>query len=198
MSMTYLEVIYRTVAQAQRGSQMAQFANIDTQSICEAMMPSIFQQAGEAAAGNERKRSLLKRDKTITVTNGAATIPDDALTAYLEDSTFYDPSDLSKTYSWIRNWNDFINPSLANQPFVNYGYYSVSGGVTLGQREPGEVWSPSSGFTGSMTLNIPCVPVIPATATTTLAVVDEVLNDIIDIGAAALRGEVIRQAALIT
>ncbi len=71
---------------------------------------------------------------------------------------------------------------------MNYGRYSVSGGVTFGQVEPGEVFDPTSGFTGSMALNIPCVPVKPATQTTALDCPDEILNDIYEIGSEMLRG----------
>ncbi len=188
------EVIYQICWNAARGMSPEQDINA-LLPIAESLWPSISQKVGELAAGSERKRSLLKRTKTLAVSNGAATISDDVLTAYLEDSTLYDPADLSKTYSWVRNWNDFINPGLANQPFSNYGYYSVSGGVTFGQREPGELYDPSSGFTGNMTLNIPCVPVKPATQTTAVNVPDEILNDIYEIGSEMLRGLLLTQAA---
>ncbi len=188
------EVIYQICWNAARGMSPEQDISA-LLPVAESLWPSISQKVGELAAGSERKRSLLKRTKTLTVANGSATISDDVLTAYLEDSTLYDPADLTKTYSWVRNWNDFINPSLANQPFSNYGYYSVSGGVTFGQREPGEAYDPSSGFTGSMTLNIPCVPVKPATQTTAVDVPDEILNDIYEIGSEMLRGLLLTQAA---
>jgi len=195
MSQTYTQLIYTMMYEAQRGSQAAQFANIDTQGIAETLIPIIFQQAGEEVAKDERKRSILKRAKTVTMVNGVATLSDDVLTAYLEDSSFIDPADLTKTYSWVRNWGDFIDPSLASAPYDNYGYYSMSGGVTLGQREAGALYDPSSGFTGSMTLNIPCVPVIPTNATDVVDVPDEILSDILTIGAELLRGALLAAAA---
>ena len=188
------EVIYTICWNATRGMSPEQDISA-LLPVAESLWPSISQKVGELAAGSERKRSLLKRTKTLTVTNGTATLDDDVLTAYLEDSTLYDPADLTKTYGWIRNWNDFINPGLSSQPFANYGRYSVSGGVTFGQVEPGAVFDPSSGFTGSMTLNIPCVPVKPATQTTALDVPDEILNDIYEIGSEMLRGLLLTQAA---
>ncbi len=188
------EVIYQICWNATRGMSPEQDISA-LLPVAESLWPSISQKVGELAAGSERKRSLLKRSKTLSVSSGTATISGDVLTAYLEDSTLYDPTDLTKTYSWVRNWNDFINPSLANQPFSNYGYYSVSGGVTFGQREPGELYDPSSGFSGSMTLNIPCSPVKPATQTTALDVPDEILNDIYEIGSEMLRGLLLTQAA---
>ncbi len=188
------EVIYQICWNAARGMSPEQDISA-LLPVAESLWPSISQKVGELAAGSERKRSLLRRTKTLTVSNGEATISDDVLTAYLEDSTLYDPADLTKTYAWVRNWNDFINPSLAHQPYVNYGYYSVSGGVTFAQREPGELYDPSAGFTGNMTLNIPCVPVKPATQTTAVDVPDEILNDIYEIGSEMLRGLLLTQAA---
>ncbi len=190
---TFQESIYTICWNATRGMSPEQDISA-LLPIAESLWPSISQKVGELAAGSERKRSLLKRTKTLSVGNGTATISSDVLTAYLEDSTLYDPADLTKTYSWVRNWNDFVNPSLANQPYSNYGYYSVSGGVTFAQREPGELYDPSSGFTGNMTLNIPCTPVKPASQTTALDVPDEVLNDIYEIGSEMLRGLLLTQA----
>ncbi len=190
---TFAEVIYQICWNATRGMSPEQDINA-LLPIAESLWPSISQKVGEMAAGSERKRSLLKRTKTLTIANGTATLSDDVLTAYLEDSTLYDPNDLTKTYGWIRNWNDFINPGLSAQPFVNYGRYSVSGGVTFGQIEPGGIYDPSSGFSGSMLLNIPCVPVKPANQTTAVDVPDEILNDIYEIGSEMLRGVLLTTA----
>lgn len=191
---TFAEVVYQICWNAARGMSPEQDISA-LLPVAESLWPSISQKVGELAAGSERKRSLLKRTKTLAVVNGSATITSDVLTAYLEDSTLYDPADLTKTYAWVRNWNDFINPSLANQPYVNYGYYSVSGGVTFAQREPGELYDPSAGFSGNMTLNIPCVVVKPATQTTAVDCPDEILNDIYEIGSEMLRGLLLTQAA---
>jgi len=191
---TLAEVVYTICWNATRGMSPEQDISA-LLPVAESLLPTVFQKVGELAASNERKRSLLKRTKTLTLSNGTATLSDDVLTAYLEDSTLYDPADTTKTYGWVRNWIDFIAPGLANQPFSNYGYYSVSGGVTFAQREPGELFDPSAGFSGSMTLNIPCLPVKPATQTTALDVPDEVLNDIYEIGSEMLRGMLLTQAS---
>ncbi len=189
------EVIYQICWNAARGMSPEQDINA-LLPVAESLWPTISQKVAELAASSERKRSLLKRTKTLTVSNGTATLSDDVLTAYLEDSTLYDPSDLTKTYGWIRNWNDFINTGLSDAPFVNYGRYSVSGGVTFGQIEPGETFDPSNGFSGAMTLNIPCVVVKPATQTTAVDCPDEILNDIYEIGSEMLRGMLLTQATV--
>ncbi len=195
MSATWTQVIYTIVSQAQRGSQAAQWENIDTQGIAEALMQSVFQQVGEEAAGDDRKRSLLKKDVTLTFTNGSATVPDYVLTAYMEDATFMDTSDLTKQYQWVREFSDFVNPSLQNAPWSNYGYFNVPNRTTIAQLEPGTAYDPTSGLTGTRHLNIPCVPYRPATADDYLDVPDEILNDIYDIGSEALRGQVMKLAA---
>lgn len=197
--MTYAEFINQSSWQALKGMPSGGSFDVDSLfPIAESLVPSVFQQVGEDAAGDERKRSLLRRNKTITVTSGSATVSDDVLTAYIEDSTYMDTSDLTKTYSWVRNFSDFIDPSLAAAPFSNYGYFTMRDGVTLNQREAGELYDPSSGFTGSMTLNIPCVPLRPALASSALDVPDEILNDLLDVMAAALQGAVMKQAAATT
>lgn len=195
MSWTWTELIYATMSQAQRGTQQAQWDNIDTQGIAEVLMQSVFQQVGEAAAGDERKRSLLKKDVTLTFTNGSATVPDYVLTAYMEDATFTDNSDLTKTYSWVREFSDFINPSLRNAPFSNLGYFNVTNRTTVRQTEPGVAYDPTTGLTGSRHLNIPCVPFRPAAADDVIDVPDEVINDILDVASEALRGQVMKIAA---
>jgi hypothetical protein len=191
----YNQLILTIMYQAQRGSDAAQFANLDTQGIAETLIPTIFQQAGEEAARDERKRSILRRSKTVTLTNGLGTLSDDVLTMYLEDSTYLDSSDLTKRYSWVREWSDFIDPTLADPPYSNLGYYSIQNGVAIAQREPGALYDPSSGETGSRTLNIPCVPEIPASATSTVDVPDEIISDILVIGSELLRGALVKAAA---
>lgn len=192
--MTYQEFINQSCWQALRGLPNASHFDLDTLfPIAESLVPSVFQQVGEDAAGDERKRSLLRRNKTVSVSNGSATLDDDVLTAYLEDSTYFDSDDLTKMYSWVRNFSDFIDSSLADPPFSNYGYFTARNGAVLNQREAGELYDPTLGFTGSMTLNIPCVPTRPATASTALDVPDEVLNDLLDVMSAALKGEIMKQ-----
>lgn len=190
--MTFQQYIYQVCWNAMRGLPNSATIDLDTWfPIAESLCPTIFQQVGEDAAGDERKRSLLRKNLTVTVVNGSATLTDETLTAYMEDATYLDESDLTKSYSWVRNWGDFIDPNLD----FRLGYFCVKNGVVLNQREPGDVYSTSSGFTGSMLMNIPCVPVIPTNATDAIDVPDEVLNDLLDIGESTLRGQMIKSAA---
>lgn len=196
MAITWSRMIFTLVSQAQRGTQAAQWNQLDTQGIAETLMPTVFQKIGEMAAGDERKRSLLKRTVSLSFTNGSATIPDYVLTQYLEDATYTDNDDLTKKYSWVREFSDFIDSSLQNPPWSNLGYYNVTGGVTIRQIEAGVPYNPSSGITDTRSLNIPCVPVRPATAATDVDIPDEILSDIFAIGSELLRGEVMKKLGI--
>lgn len=189
--MTYRELITRIVTQAQRGGGVAEHANLDAQATAEAMIPAIFAAVGEQAAGDYRKRSLLRRDKTIAMTNGAGLIPDDVLVECLCDATLTDPIDLTKRYAWVQEFRDFIDDTLD----IRLGYFNSPTENVLGQREPNTTYVIGSGFTGDMTLNIPCVPVIPAAADDPVVVEYGIAVDIVNIGAEMLRSALAQAAA---
>lgn len=182
--MTYAEWVERVRLETQRGSEQAELSQLDTQPIIEAIQPSVFQTVGENCAADPRKRSLMRKTLTISMADGEGTIPAQALTKYMEDATFLDPADLSKTYSWVREFQDFIGPLD-----TRLGYFNVQGESVLLQREPGEVYEPGLGFSDDMLLTIPCVPVRPSSATDQIDCIDEVASDLVDVGASMLRGE---------
>lgn len=182
--MTYAEWVERVRLEAQRGSEQAELSQLDTQPIIEAIQPSVFQTVGENCAADPRKRSLLRKSLTITMADGEGEIPAQALTKYTEDATLFDPADLSKTYSWVREFQDFMGPL---DPRL--GYFNVQGESVLLQREPGEPYEPGFGFSDDMLLIIPCVPVRPASATDPIDCIEEINSDLVDVGAAMLRGE---------
>lgn len=189
--MTYAELITRMVFQAQRGGPVAEHANLDTVAIAEAMVPAIFDEVGRVAAGDYRKRSLLRRNKALTVVNGAAVIPDDMMAEYLCDATLIDPADLTKRYAWVQEFRDFIDDGL--DPRLGYFHSPVE--MTFSQREPQTPYTIGSGFTGTMTINIPCVPVIPALSTDPVIVAPDIATDIINLGAEMLRSAFAKAAA---
>lgn len=188
------EVVYTVCWNATRGIYPEQDISA-LLPVAEALMPSVFQHVGEDAAGDERKRSLLKQNVSLSFTSGSATLPDYVLSAYMEDATFTDNDDLTKTYSWVREFGDFISPSLQNPPWSNLGYFNVVGRTTIRQIEPGAAYSPTTGITDTRILNIPCIPVKPASESAEFDVPDEVLSDIYEIAAEALRGQLMKQAA---
>lgn len=191
--MTYEEMIYRMVSQAQRGSETAEQASLDAYSIAEAMVPSIFQAVAESVAGNPLKRPLLRRTKSMAFTNGSAVIPDDVLTKYLCDAALIDSADLSKRYSWIGEYGEFIGfidnrLGAFNSPIEN----------TLAIREPGAAYVVGGGLTGTRLLTVPCIPEIPANASDPVLVPDAISSDLVSVGAEMLRGRLAEEAAATT
>ena len=192
--MQYIELIYRTVAQAQRGGLNFEAINLDAQGMAEAQMPVVLQAVAENAASDQRKRGLLKQTVTVPFVNGTGTIPAYVLTKWMEDGTLFDPTDVTITYSWVRNFSDFMD-ALRNGPYSSYGYYSIIGGDSLALTEPGVAYDPTTGLTGNRSLNVPTVPVIPAVDTDPLIAPDEILSDVIEMGSELLRGKVAQQVA---
>lgn len=187
--MIYSEWIERVRLEAQRGSEQAELSQLDTQPIIEAIQPSVFQLVGEQCAANPRTRDLLKRTVTVALADGIGTLPVYVLEKYMEDSTVYDEDDLAKTFCWVRNFNDFIGP-LSDL----LAYYNVREGHTLYVRDVGEEFTVPLTLAVDISVNVPCAPVRPAAATDPIDAVDEVLSNLVDVGAAFLRGELSKLA----
>lgn len=188
--MTYQEVIYRTITEAQRGGVNFEQLNLDAQGMAEAQMPVVLQAVAEKAAASERKRGLLRQTVSVPFTAGVGAIPTYILTQYIEDGTLFDPANLTTIYSFVKNFNDFIDSTWRLPPFSGYGYYSIIGGDSLAVTEPGVNYDPANGITANRSFNALTVPQIPATPTSTLVAVDEIIADIIDAGSEMLRGAV--------
>lgn len=190
--MTYQQMIEMALSQACAGTDPLTNPISDTAWIGEDFVSSVFQRVGANCAKDEHKRSLLRRSKTVTLANGQATLTSDVLTEYKEDSTLYDASDLTKEYSLIREWGDFIQPRTGWMLWQ--GIYSMNG-VTISVVEPNANFDPTTGITADRTLVIPCVPVIPASASTAVDVVPEIENELVEELAIALRGVIQQQKA---
>lgn len=182
--------------QALRGGDAAKFPNLkDGTTILESLVPSIFQAVAESYASNPRKLSLLRRTHTLAVSNGVATLPDEALTSCLWNSSIADPDDLTvaQAQSFVQEWIDFIAPRDNWQ--IQLNTFTVKGDTDFHFLEANADYDPSSGLTGDLELTIPSVPAIPAAATDTVDAPSEVTSDIVEALANALRGSVSRQAA---
>ena len=183
--MTYQQMIEMALSQACAGTDPLTNPISDTSWIGEDFVSSIFQKVGAECAKDERKRALLRKPKTITFVNGQATVTDDVLTEYKEDSTLYDPTDTTKEYSLVREWGDFIQPREGWMLWQ--GTFSLNGS-TMAVVEPNENFNPSTGISEDRTWVIPCVPVIPALASDPVVVIAEIENDLVEGLAIALRG----------
>lgn len=190
--MTYQQMIETALSQACAGTDPLTNPISDTSWIAEDFVSSVFQQVGVRCAKDERKRSLLRKSKTVVFANGVTTLTDDVLTEYKEDSALCDPTDFTKEYSLVREWSDFVQPRAGYALWL--GSYSLNG-VTISVVEPNANYDPLAGISANRTLVIPCVPVIPASASDPVVVIAEIENELIEGLAIALRGAIEQKAA---
>ena len=186
--MTFQEFIYVAVTNAMRGMPPALQGSSNAEVIAQTLFPEVAQAVSENAAGNEYKRSLLRREKTLTLVAGTATLDDDVLTHYIADAVLIDPAATSKRYAW-RDYPDFVKRGDRR-----IGIFTLQGGDTF------QVIDPSVGFAvplttaGARTLFTPCVVVRPAAYTDDLDCPDEILSDLTEALSNALRGEMSKVA----
>lgn len=186
--MTYEQLLYSALNNALRGMPPEQSAAIDAIGIADTLFPTISQAVSEAAAADKFKRSLLRRQKTVTLSAGTATLTSDVLTKYIADATLFDPAVLSKRYAW-RDYPDFVRYSDRR-----LGVFTIQGGSTLLVREPGQQFVVPLTATGARTLVTPAVVVKPATASTAIDCPDEILSDLDEALSEALRGQIVKLA----
>lgn len=186
--MTFGELIYSSVMNAMRGMQPSASPNLDAMMVAQTLFPEVAQSVSEGIAANEYRRSLLRREKSITLVAGQATLTDDVLTHYIADSTLVDPANLSKKYAW-RDWPQFIRSSDRR-----LGKYTLRGGDTLQVVEPNSSFSIPLTATGTRTLVTPCVIIRPATENDDIDAPDEAISDLQEALSEALRGQLAKIA----
>lgn len=185
--MIYSDLLYSAVNNALRGVPPEQSAAVDAIGIADSLFPIVSQGVCEAAATNEYRRSLLRRSKSITLAAGSATLTDDVLTHYIADATLIDPSVLTKKYAW-RDYPDFVR-----RGDKRLGVFSLQG-TTLLVIEPNANFTVPLTASGARTLTVPCVVVKPALATDDVEAPDEIISDLDEALANALRGEIVKVA----
>jgi len=186
--MRYQDLLLSSVNNALHGVPPEQSAAIDAVGIADTLFPIVSQSVSEAAAADEYKRSLLRREKSITLVAGTATLTSDVLTKYIADSTLIDPAALSKKYAW-RDYPQFIRSSDRR-----LGKYTLRGGGTLQVVEPNANFSVPLAATGARTLVVPCAVSKPTLATDDIDCTDEVLSDLDEALSEALRGQIAKLA----
>ena len=188
--MIYENLLRSALNNATRGMPQEQAALIvDGLGVADTLFPIVSQAVSEAIAADEYKRSLLRREKSITLAAGIATLTDDVLTKFIADSVLFDPANLSRKYAW-RDYPQFVRRS---DPRL--GEYTVKGGTTLMVRDPNQQFAVPLTATGTRTLVIPCVVVKPATAATAIDAPDEVISDLDEALSIVLRGELTSKIA---
>lgn len=191
--MTYLEFIHRSVEQAQRGLDPNRSKLMDAEGIAQIMAPQVFEEIGKRAARDEKLRAVLMSPFTVAFTNGLATLGDTVLKQYLCESTMIDTADLTKRYSFIPNWGDFVRPRSSIDQRL--GWFGLQGDTSLAVIEPGASYAVGAGITANRNLTAPRIPTVPATATTEMDAPNEIEEDMINALAEMIRGKLIAEAA---
>jgi hypothetical protein len=145
------------------------------------MLGQVFRETalGFTAAG----RSLPRLSKTLTFTNGAATLTDDVLTGSMLDADLYDPEDPAKIYAFVPAWEDFIRVYD-----TRVGYFTIRGGASVYVIEPGETYEDGDGIDDTRTLVVAGVPAVPSAAGTTIDAPPEFVLAALDLLVGRLRG----------
>lgn len=189
MAITYRSLIYQAVTNALRNIDPPVSPNVDAEGIAETLFPVVAQSVSEAAAADPAKRSLLRRQKTVTLVAGQATLTDDVLTKYFNDATLMNTSNLNQKYIY-RDYPDFIRKND-----LRFGYFTRNG-TTLLVRDVGQQFTSPLTASGARLLTTPCVVVRPATADTNIDAPEEIVSDISEALAEALRGQIIKIAGI--
>lgn len=181
--MRYLDLLNSAISNAQRGLTPEQAANVDdVLAIADTLFPVVSQAVCEAVASNEYRRSLVLKQKSITLAAGIATLSDDVLTHFIPDAVLIDPTALTKKYAW-RPYPDFVR-----RGDLRLGVFSMRGGSTLVVCDPNVAFAATLTTTGARTLTVPCAVEKPATFSTAIDCPDELLTDLDEGLSNALRG----------
>ena len=185
--MRYLDLLNSSINNALRGMPAEQSPALDAVGIADTLFPIVSQSVSEAAAADPAKRSLLRRTKTITLTNGEATLTPDVLTKFFTDAVLYG-SNLSIRYTY-RDYPDF-----QRRGDKRIGIFTRNG-ATLMVIDPGQSFTQPLIASGQRTLVVPCSVVKPASATDDIDATDEVISDLDEALSEALRGVLTTKAA---
>jgi hypothetical protein len=183
--MTYQELIDRILLEAQRGSEQAELANLNTQSVIEAIMPSVLQDVAIRCADDPDKQSLLRRSFTIAITDGVGTLDPLILTARLTGGMVSEPDDsdvLPEDVSFVPQYLDYV---AAKNYEGRLGYWCVND-TTVYYASPND--TTYAAFNGNITYLGASTPEIPADPGDPLDWGSQVESDVIDWAAELLRG----------
>lgn len=148
----------------------------DAEAVVEDMLPSAMQVVALKAASDPRTESLLRRNFTVTLTNGTGTVDSNILTSCWMGASVYVPAEptVGPLMSYVPNWNDFIGP-LDNR----LGYWIFRSDDTIYWIDPNATFDITSGRTGDIIMNIACVPALPASESATVDMPGELLSNLV-------------------
>lgn len=173
MAITLQQLIDQAISIANRGVDQSTAPALSAEMVAEDLLSTVFQQVGQTVAKDPARRSLLRRTVVITFASGTATLDGTAFSEYLSESTLYDPADLTKQYSWVSQFENFIRKSDRR-----IGFYSVNES-TINVIEPNATYAVATGLSGSRNLVIPCSPAVPTVATDPVIIRDELIDDLV-------------------
>lgn len=148
----------------------------DAESVIEDMLPTAMQAIALKAAGDPRTESLLRRNFTVTLTNGTGTVDPLILTSCWMGASVYVTAEptVGPLMSYVPNWNDFIGPLD-----TRLGYWTFQSDDTIYWINPNETFDITSGRTGNIVMNIASVPPVPTLETDTLDMPDELTSNLV-------------------
>jgi hypothetical protein len=156
--------------------------------VANSLLGQVFHDVADRLA-NESK-TLPRLTKTLSFTDGVATLSSDVLTAFTSDAVLYNPSDPSEVYTFVPAWEDFVRVYD-----TRIGYFTLRGGTSIYVIEPDSEYEDGEGLTGTLKLVISGVPAVPTTAAATIDAPAEFTLAAVDMLAERLKGVVMEKAA---
>jgi hypothetical protein len=143
---------------------------INRDMVAQLLVPVVFQQVARRYAADELKRPYTLAVLPLTFTGGVAELPNAVIVETLKYGVLVNPLDDTQTkkYRFV-SWLEFTRPLTPTS--LQLGYFSVNTEMTGGLDpliyavEPGSVYAPGAGLTGTMSLTTPVVPTLPTVAT---------------------------------
>jgi hypothetical protein len=184
--MTLTEIFQRAQLEAMRGGEGAELANLDTQAVAQAMLPSVLQQVTLTCYADPDRRPLLKQSHAITIADGVGVFPSAALKQALPGGMVLEPDDeevLPEDISYVPEWVDYV-AAKAYEPRL--GYFSVRDDSDFYYASPTE--DTYNTFDGDITYIGATVPAIPAGPADPTGWPSEIESNVVDVLAEYLRG----------
>ena len=122
----------------------------------EPLLLVVFGQLSTELASHPNTRHLLRRTKSVTITDGTGPLSDDVLTEYAKESVLYDPDDIPKVYV-LTSWDVLVRGDLDTR----LGHFVIDG-QALTVVEPGSEYDSTAGPDIALKLTIPCALTVPA------------------------------------
>jgi len=171
MALTWQELIDQAVEQTAKGRSDSDIEDLELKA--ESLARVALHQLSARIASNPEARALLTRTITIALTNGIGVLPSTVLLDYITNSSLTNPADLTNTYAYIRNWENFIR-----DPETRYGRYNIKQN-TLTVIQPAAAYVVGSGLTGNVDLTTAAQLVIPTNPTDPIDNLPTVLEDVL-------------------